>query len=855
MKGFNGALMRYLGANEHKATVIETRMLTAHMRRIRFRSESAYEDIRITAGSYLRCWFPDAQGKEHQRAYTLLEMDPQAGEFTMDFLLHDPAGPASTWARDAEVGDELAVTPFGVRHFEVPTPPPPGYLLVCDAAGIPAINTIIEAIDSEIEIIVYLGVDHREDIEIPICAHPRLTIHRIPMRTRESLAQAIEPRDFSGWRAYLIPEASALRSVRKRLSDEFGFPRSHISAQAYWKAGKNMGLTRDLPQAEDLEVTVPETSPDPAPATNDSHDGAAASEWDSTRGSRLLKPVKPAMIISGIAQAIITCVELAPYLILAEAGRRILAGAAVASLTNLLWAFLIIMGAGASAAAALTIIMHVVDARFSASLRLRLLDHLSRLPLGWFSAKGRAGVRRVLTDDISAIHYLVTHAVVDAVGAIVAPLVVLIYLFVLDWRLALICLIPVLIHLFVLYTMVFRSFAAVTEAPRRAEHLRTHALAYVEAQPVIAIFPGAGAVYRRELREYISFLQDWQIPFSSLKTTMTLVSQPATFVLAIAAGATPLVLSGRMSLATVLPFLFLGTTFASKLLAIGYEAQNLRTGITAANDIAAVLAEPELTIASRADGKNTHDGAAPPATAPAVSAHGLSFAYERGHDVLHDVSFDIPAGSTCALVGPSGAGKSTLAALIARFFQGRGTLAINGIPIEEIHPDELYRKVGFVFQDVEIVRGTIAENIALATPEASAEQIQAAAKKARIHDRIMRLPTQYDTVIGGKGFLSGGELQRIAIARLLLANPPILILDEATAYADPTSAAEVSAALDELAGGRTVITIAHRLSSITHADQILVIDQGTIVQRGTHHQLLTSAGTYRDLWEAGCLTR
>lgn len=855
MKGFNGALMRYLGANEHAATVIDTQMISPNMRRLRMKSPTAFSDIRITPGSYLRCWFPDDKGKENQRAYTLLNMDPEAGEFDLDFLLHDPAGPASTWARGAEVGDELAVTPFGVRHFEVPSPPPPGYLLAADAAGIPLCNSLIEAIGEDIAIELYLGVHCEDDLLIPIASHPRLTIHHVAMRELTALAESIEVRDWTGWQAYLVPEAGALKHLRRRLTDEFGFPRSHLTAQAYWKAGKNMGITRDLPEIEDRpqaekagEVGTAASvshSGDSAGATSDSARTAEAS-WSTNRGRELLRPVRGAMIASGIAQAIITCLELAPYLVLAEAGRRILAGAEATELLPLAYWFAGIMGAGVLLGSLLTIVMHLVDARFAANLRIRMLEHLSRLPLGWWAARGRAGVRRVLTDDVSSVHYLVTHAVLDAVGAILAPLIVLVYLFIVDWRLALACLLPVLVHLFLMYTMVFRSFDAVTEAPRRAEELRGHAVAYVEAQPVIAIFPGAGKVYDRQLTDYLDFLKNWQIPFSSLKTAMTLVSQPATFVLVIALAGTPLVLTGRIGVDTLLPFLFLGTTFASKLLAIGYQLQHLRGGTTAANDIAAVLAEPELAV--------PETPAAPPSSGR-VTGRDVRFGYEPGREVVRGVSFDIPDGTSCALVGPSGAGKSTLAALIARFFDTGGQITIGGANIAELDPDELYRHVGFVFQDVEIARGTVAENIALARPEASREEIIEAARKARIHDRIEALPQGYDTPIGGHGFLSGGELQRIAIARLFLADPQVLVLDEATAYADPASAAHVTAALAELAGGHTVITIAHRLSSIAASDQILVIDGGQIVERGTHEELLAAGGTYVNLWETGCFAR
>lgn len=887
MKGFNGALMRYLGAKEHMATVIATEDVAPTMRRLRFHSDTAFTEIRQTPGSYLRCWFPDAEGKEHQRAYTCINMDPEHGDFDMDFLLHDPAGPASTWARNAEVGDELAVTPFGVRYFEVPDPPPPGYLLICDAAGIPCVNSLIEDIDDSITIDCYVGIWHADDADIPLASHPRLSVHRVPIQDANSLASAIQPRDYTNWRAYAIPESGVLKVVRRTLSDTYGFPRSHLTAMAYWKAGKNMGVSRDLP--EHTEVTVAENTPNPTPdATPDAtpavapgtvvtaavaesasaptvtgSDAAAADRssvaaspapspdkpakrtWASTRGGQLLRPVRPAMVIAGLVQAAITVLEIAPFVLLTEVARRLLGGTTLSGILPLLWWFLVVMGVAAGLGVILTTAMHLVDARFSAHLRLRMIEHISRLPLGWLRSRGRAGVRRSFTEDVSALHALVTHAIPDAVGAIFAPLLVLVYLFIVDWRVALVMLVPVLVHLFLMYTMVFRSFDAVTEAPRRAEMLRAQAIAYVEAQPILAVFPAMGTRYLRELASYCRFLVGWQKPFAELKTRMVLVSQPSTYLLVIMIAATPLILTGRMSAATVLPFVFLGTTFATKLLAIGYQLQDLKTGIAAANSIGEVLAEPPLTVADPPTPPAAHSGAG-----VSVEAQHVSFAYEREHEVIHDVNVTIPAGSTCALVGASGAGKSTLAALIARLYEHDGRILIGGVATADMSPDDLYSQVGFVFQDVDIVHGTVADNIALARPEASRGEIERAAHNAHIHARISRLPQGYDTQLRGQGMLSGGELQRIAIARLLLANPPVLVLDEATAYADPATATQVMAALDILREGRTVITIAHRLASLTSADNILVMDDGRIVEHGTHEQLLRQGGVYSRLWFA-----
>lgn len=849
-KGFSGALMRHLGAHEHETTVIAATMTAPTMRRLRFRAPTAFEDIRITPTTYVRGWFPDEAGKESQRGYTLIDIDAEAGEYSIDFLLHEPAGPASAWARTAQVGDTLTVTPFGVRPFTVPEPTPFGCLIIADAAGIPCVNDLVEAYPAEMELEIVLGIHDPREAEIPILERPGVRIHRVSEAGPQALAQAIPARSYQDWTAYLVCESGRRRAAITRLTEEFGFPKSEIGGQAYWKQGRTMGTSRETPAEGAIEDSgasegsgAPEsTSADESTSTAPTPTAPCSTTWTRHRGGELLRPLRPLLIGAGIAQAIATVLQLVPLVLLVELCRRMLAGAGRAELLSTLLAFAAVLAAGALLEVGLVLVLHLADARFARDVRLRLLDRLAVIPLGWFTDSARSRAKHVIQDDTLALHALTTHAVLDAVGAVTAPLLVLGYLAWVDWRITLVLLLPIIFYALCMYTMVFRSFDAAVDAPRRAAALESEADALVSAQPIVAIHPRAGRFYAEHLAEYLSFLRTWQIPFTRIKAVMNAATRPSTLLLVILLAATPLVLTGLAAPTAVLPFILLGTTFATRLLAIGYQLQGLATGRAAANRIGEILTRAPLSEPERS--------ADLPADAGITLEH-VSYAYRAGAPVLQDVSLRIPAGSTCAIVGPSGAGKSTLAHLLARFDDpAAGRILLGGRDLRSLSTQDLYARIGFVFQDLEILRGTVAENIALARPEASAAQIAAAAEAVGIDARIRTLPAGYATELDGPVGLSGGELQLIVLARLLLADPPVLILDEATASADPLVQSRVHRALERLMADRTVVTIAHRLSTVTGADQVIVLEDGRVVQSGTHADLLAEPGRYRALWEA-----
>ncbi|MCT4353735.1 ABC transporter ATP-binding protein/permease [Streptomyces sp. Je 1-79] len=488
---------------------------------------------------------------------------------------------------------------------------------------------------------------------------------------------------------------------------------------------------------------------------------------------------------------------------------------------------------------------HLLDGRVQLALRRRLAARLGRVPIGWLSRRRSGELARLVGEDVGAVHPFIAHTPGELASAFVVPLGSLVYLVTVDWRLTLITLIPVVAAVALVPLMMtpvrLREQADFDAAMAR---IAGSVVEFVQGIAVVKVF-GGGERAHREFRTavdgFVDAFRRWVDGISPIAAGMQLVLSPPSVLLTVLIGGAALIGDGGMAPADLLPFLLLGLGLTAPVAALGHgfdEAQAARRAIGRIRDVLAVppLPEPVNPIAPRGHGVELRD---------------VRFAYEAGRDVLRGIDLVLEPGTVTALVGPSGSGKSTLVQLLPRFFDPTsGSVRLGGVDLREVGSRELYRHVSFVFQDVHLLRASVADNIALAVPDARPEEVVGAARLANVHDRILELPRGYETVIGEDARLSGGEAQRIALARALLADTPVLVLDEATSFADPQTEQAVRRALDTLRKDRTILVIAHRLETVTGADAVAVLEDGVIVEHGSPGELLTADGKFAALWRS-----
>ena len=569
----------------------------------------------------------------------------------------------------------------------------------------------------------------------------------------------------------------------------------------------------------------------------------------STALDTLKRPVNRLIRLGVVFAAVGALVNLVPFIGLTELGRLLLAGNAH-SHTLWLWAALVVvaLSLGWMASGVALWLTHLADHRLQSSLREAMVRKLGRMPLGWYTDTTSGAVRKVVQDDLEDLHHLVAHHAVEVTAAIVTPLAGLIWLVTLNWRLALLAVLTLPIYA-VAYSLMMRGFGAKMQLlDKSMTRVSAAIVEFVHGIAVVKAFGQVGQAhrsYQQAVDQFSTQYAGWVRPLLRLEAFSSMaLSVPVILLVSLGVGSL-LLAQGWITALELFAETLVAVVIPQSLLVINQSLTAQRTALAAADRIEALLEVEELPTPKVCRMPQGSD----------IRFEQVQFGYDPEHLILNGVDLHCPAGSVTALVGASGAGKSTLAKLVPRFHDVyAGRVCVGGVDVREIDPRQLYQHVGFVLQDAQLVHGTVADNLRLGRPEASDADVEAAARSAQIHQRIRALPRGYQSVIGEDAIFSGGEAQRLSIARTLLADTPVLILDEATSHADPESEALIQDALSALARGRTVLVIAHRLASICGVDQIVVLDQGRVLENGTHEQLLAANGTYARLWRAGTET-
>lgn len=490
---------------------------------------------------------------------------------------------------------------------------------------------------------------------------------------------------------------------------------------------------------------------------------------------------------------------------------------------------------------------HITAFNTVAKLRIQIVRHIGNLPLGYHTTNPSGKQRKIIEKNSDNLETLIAHQIPDFAGAVALPVAFLVFMFVYDWRLSLICLIPILVGFGILYYMLKdESEGFAKQYQKSAEDISNAVTEYIRGIAVVKVFRQTANSFQRykaAVKEYGDYLLKYALSMQNADSAYHAAINGIFFFLI--PGGIILFNAGSNPEKTVLSFLFFAVlipTVVTILARIMNSSSNLMISQASLDAIDQILREKPLPETKTPQLPKGYD----------ISLDHVSFSYEdAAGKALDDVSLDVPEGTITALVGESGGGKSTVANLIARFWDvDEGVIRVGGVDVREMDYKYWMEQVSIVFQDTNLFKMSIMENVAVFNPDASREDVLQALHLAQCDDILEKLPQGADTVIGTKGiYLSGGEMQRIALARAILKNAPVVLLDEATAFADAENEYLIQKALDELLRGKTVIMIAHRLSTIIHADQICVLERGKIVEKGTHRELMDLHGVYAGMYE------
>ena len=488
---------------------------------------------------------------------------------------------------------------------------------------------------------------------------------------------------------------------------------------------------------------------------------------------------------------------------------------------------------------------HLSAFRVATNLRLEVSEHLATLPLGFTETFGSGKLRKIIHESTGAAETFLAHQLPDKYNAMATPIGLLVLLLVFDWRLGLLSLVPVALGFVIMSAMTGRRMAdKMRQYGNALESMSNEAVEYVRGIPVVKTF-GQSVFSFKKFKATIDEYEKWVIAYTKeLRMPMMLYTAAINGVFAfLIVGGLLFTRNGVTSefLLNLLFYIIITPVISLTLTRIMYMSENELV-------VADALARVDSVLDAEPVPENDHPRHPKDAS---VSLKDVHFSYDGKTDVIKGVSLKIQPGQTVAFVGPSGGGKSTLANLVCRFFDVQsGSVRVGGADVRDIPKEELMDTISFVFQNSRLLKGSILDNVRLGRAQATEAEVLAALKAAQCMDIVEKFPEGIHTVIGTKGvYLSGGEQQRIAIARAMLKNAPILLLDEATAFADPDNEARVQAAFAQLAKGKTVIMIAHRLSTVANADCIYVVQDGQIVESGTKDELCAQNGLFARMWQ------
>ena len=564
-------------------------------------------------------------------------------------------------------------------------------------------------------------------------------------------------------------------------------------------------------------------------------DAAAAISKGPGPIASVLGPIRGRLIVAAGLAGLGTMLTLVPLAGIALIAKIVLGGGSIATTAAMAqaqrdigWA---VAASGASVFVGMALVSvgelvsHLADNRLTHHLRLSAAQRLARVPLGWFTSRASGEVKQAMQDDIGTLHGLTAHFYTTAGRAAGAILVSVLYMFAMDWRMAIVSVLP-----FAGFFLFFGRAMKASETNMKAfvdgmGRINHAVIEFVNGIPVVKCFGNGSKAhggYRRAVDAFADAFDGFTRPLVGAMANANAMIAPV----------------------DVLPFVLVAPGLSAPLQLLHFITHDLGNAASAARRVQALLETPLLE-------QPAPDMRQFPMAAEIRVEH-VGYAYDAQRPVLSDVSFTLAPGTVTAIVGASGAGKSTLARLLLRFFDPtEGRITLGGADLRHIAASDLYRHIGFVLQEVCLIHASVRENIALGRPSASPQEIEDAARAANIHERILGLPRGYDSVIGEDAQLSGGEQQRVSIARAMLLDPPVLVLDEPTAAADAENEVAIQDALSRFAQGRTLLVIAHRLDTVMHADQILVVEDGMLREHGRHAELLSRQGRYARLWALG----